>query len=106
MASMKAERPPVKTNEGAPKAPASKPAPKKAEQKPREPKKKVYTYVHAMHGYDGCDFSLQIADVVVFFFFVLLLIYANFFLRLETEDCNSSLGHLVQTGSLGWFWSL
>lgn len=53
MASLKAEKPvghqapgqvkkePAKPSESTPKAPASKPAPKKAEQKPREPKKKV-----------------------------------------------------------------
>ena len=51
---MKAERPlssqslfgqpkkePIKTSEGGSKTPAPKPAQKKAEQKPREPKKKV-----------------------------------------------------------------
>ena len=55
MASLKAEKPvgtqssgqpkkePTKPSSSAPKAPASKPAPKKTEQKPREPKKKVIT---------------------------------------------------------------
>lgn len=60
MASVKAEKPvgsqtlfgqpkkePSKPSEGAPKAPASKSAPKKAEQKPREPKKKVNKHTHA-----------------------------------------------------------
>ena len=53
MASLKAEKPvgtqssgqtkkePTRPSSSAPKAPASKPAPKKTEQKPREPKKKV-----------------------------------------------------------------
>ncbi|XWS33992.1 hypothetical protein CRYUN_Cryun21dG0001100 [Craigia yunnanensis] len=55
MASLKAEKPvgiqssasgqakkePTKPSSSAPKAPASKPAPKKMEQKPREPKKKA-----------------------------------------------------------------
>jgi hypothetical protein len=58
MASLKAEKPvgtqapgqvkkePAKPTESTPKAVASKPAPKKAEQKPREPKKKVYIYIY------------------------------------------------------------
>ncbi|KAL9252149.1 hypothetical protein AKJ16_DCAP02048 [Drosera capensis] len=42
MASLKAEKPAgTQKSAGAPKAQPSKPAPKKAEQKPREPKKKV-----------------------------------------------------------------
>lgn len=57
MASLKAEKPvgtqapgqvkkePAKPTESTPKAVASKPAPKKAEQKPREPKKKVYIHI-------------------------------------------------------------
>lgn len=60
MASVKAEKPvgsqtlfgqpkkePAKPSEAATKAPPSKSAPKKAEQKPREPKKKVNRHTHA-----------------------------------------------------------
>jgi hypothetical protein len=60
MASIKTEKPavgpvpppgakkePAKPSGTTPKAPAaSKPAPKKTEQKPREPKKKVYIYIY------------------------------------------------------------